>query len=266
MKDKAAPSEPWLACDWQKISRAGIVGMPPRALIRRLHAQGVQIYDLDEPQAAAGPGVLESAAPFLPQVYCAILRTVVGNAINLTLDAIFIDTGTGKCDGARYTARILGQALTIPVISCCNQDQERLGHPLCRGRLPLLEKLRRITAGVKNPDPPATRLPPCAPTAGFWGVPPRDFAILELFPDTTHVYGWSRCLENKTPADHELEAYSNPAVPTVFFAQSFCPKTALARFLAERHPSALYLDADTHTSGSARAKIQAFFELSGVAR
>jgi len=247
--------------DWQKISKAGIVGMPPRALIRRLHQQGVEIYDLDEPLVPAG---LESAAPLLPQVYCGILRTVVGNALNLALDAIFIDIGPGKCDAARYTARILAQALTIPVVECVNQDQERLGHPLCRGALPLLEKLRRITAGVKKPEPSPDPPLPCVPTAGFWGVPPRDFAILELFPATTHVYGWSRCMENKTPADHELEAYSNPAIPTVFFAQSFCPKTALARFLADRHPHALYLDADTHTGGSARAKIQAFLELSGV--
>ena len=95
-------------------------------------------------------------------------------------------------------------------------------------------------------------------------MPPRDFSILELFPDTTHIYGWARCMENKTPADHDLEAQFNPEVPTVFFAQSFCAKTALARYLAKKHPHALYLDVDVHTTSSARAKVQAFLELSGV--
>jgi len=53
-------------------------------------------------------------------------------------------------------------------------------------------------------------------------------------------------------------------VPTVFFAQSFCAKTALAKFLADRHPMALYLDVDFTTSSSAKAKVQAFLELSGA--
>jgi hypothetical protein len=128
----------------------------------------------------------------------------------------------------------------------------------------LLQKFERITEGVKIikklTDLPAT----CKPTAGFWGVPPRDFSILDLFPDTTHIYGWTRCMENKTPADHELELHYNPDIPTVFYAQSFCAKTALARHLADKHPLGLYLDSDVTAGGSAKAKIQAFLELSGV--
>ncbi|MCA1765372.1 MAG: hypothetical protein LC633_03840, partial [Desulfobulbaceae bacterium] len=80
----------------------------------------------------------------------------------------------------------------------------------------------------------------------------------------THLYGWTRCMENKTPADSVLEARFNPEIPTVFFAQSFCAKTALARLLAKKHPHALYLDIDVNTGSSAKAKIQAFLELSGV--
>ncbi|MBE0583237.1 MAG: hypothetical protein IH612_05675, partial [Desulfofustis sp.] len=107
-------------------------------------------------------------------------------------------------------------------------------------------------------------LPPCPPTAGFWGVPPRDFSLLSLFPETTHVYGWSRCMENKTPDNIELEEHFNPEIPTIFFAQSFCAKTALARHLAGRHPHALYVDCDVSAGSSVKAKIQAFLELSGV--
>ncbi|ADH86070.1 hypothetical protein [Desulfurivibrio alkaliphilus] len=247
--------------DWAKIKKAGIVGVPPRSLITRLNRQQVTIYDLDEPLVAANP----EAAELLPGVYCAILRTVCANARQLPLDAVFIDTGAGKCDGARYTARLLAAELTIPVVACDNQDRQPLGNPLCRSALPLPEKMQRITAGVKLAQPPASAPPSCPPRAGFWGVPPRDFSLLELFPAQTHIYGWTRCMENKTPADHDLESHFNPEIPTVFYAQSFCPKTALARFLAARHPMALYLDADQLGGGSARAKIQAFFELTGAA-
>lgn len=246
---------------YRRISKAGIVGIPPRSVIASLNGHGIEIFDLDEPIVRAD---LETASPYLPRVYCAILRTVMVNALHLQLDAIFIDVGPGKCDAALYTAQILQQAVSTPVITTENTDDKRLGNPISESGLPLVEKFRRITAAVKSAMPPGDPLPYALPTAGFWGVPPRDFSILELFPHSTHVYGWTRCMENKTPADHDLEAMMNPAIPTVFFAQSFCAKTALARHLAGRHPHGLYLDVDAHTGSSAKAKIQAFLELSGA--
>ncbi|MGW8161660.1 MAG: hypothetical protein ACWGN1_05380, partial [Desulfobulbales bacterium] len=163
-----------------------------------------------------------------------------------------------------HVATVLRDMLTVPVFTTRNEDMAGFGTPVSQSSLSLMEKFERITAGVKNaakPDDPPTS---CAPTAGFWGVPPRDFSILDLFPPTTHIYGWTRCMENKTPADHELELVYNPEVPTVFYAQSFCAKTALARHLALKHPHGLYLDSDVSAGGSAKAKIQAFLELSGV--
>jgi hypothetical protein len=71
-------------------------------------------------------------------------------------------------------------------------------------------------------------------------------------------------MENKTPANMELETYYNGDVPTVFFAQSFCAKTALAHHLARLHPRSLFLDCDVTAGNSAGAKIEAFLELSGV--
>jgi hypothetical protein len=243
------------------LNKVGIVGMPPVALIAALNREGVVIHDLDEPLVRVD---IETASPLLPSVYCAILRTAVVNALHLELDAIFIDSGPGKCDCALHTATILADALPIPVVPTRNTDSTAYGFPLCRARQDLTTRMRAITAGVKSAAAHPETPPPCQPTAGFWGVPPRDFSILELFPDTTHIYGWSRCMENKTPADHSLEASCNQEVPTVFFAQSFCAKTALARYLARKHPQALYLDVDLHTGASARAKVQAFLELSGV--
>lgn len=251
--------------DWRlpgSLRQVGIVGIPPLAVIRHLNERQVPIHDLDALLLQAD---LEESVVHLPRVYCAILRTVVLNALHLELDAVYIDVGPGKCDGAFHVAAVLEEVLAVPVIRTVNEDSQGAGTPICRSRLPLLEKFQRITEGVKlaSPGPP---LPACAPTAGFWGVPPRDFSILSLFPETTHVYGWTRCMENKTPADAELEASCNPEVPTVFFAQSFCAKAALARLLARRHPRALYLDVDVQAGSSAKAKIEAFLELAGGER
>lgn len=239
--------------------KVGIVGVPPREIISTLYENRAEIIDLDEPQIQVS---LEGTAAYLPRVYCAILRTVVVNAIHLELDRIYIDVGPGKCDCALHVATLLQDMLPIPVIPTRNQDETGVGYPLCQTRMPLQEKMIAITKNVSSPRP-SQKHPPCSPGAGFWGVPPRDFSILTLFPDTTHIYGWTRCMENKTPANLSLESAINPEVPTVFFAQSFCAKTALAMHLANRHPRGLYVDCDVTAGNSIRAKIEAFFELSG---
>ena len=241
--------------------RVGIVGIPPLEVIAMLAEEGCQVFDLDEPLVKKD---IESASPFLPRVYCAILRTVVINALALHLDRIYIDVGPGKCDSALHTATILADILPqTEIIPTRNQDSRDFGTPVCRTRMPLLDKLLSITAAVQKATPHAAHTP-CQASCGFWGVPPRDFSLLSLFPDTTHVYGWTRCMENKTPDNKTLEEHFNPEVPTVFFAQSFCAKTALAQHLASRHPRGLYLDCDVTVGNSAKAKIQAFLELSGV--
>jgi len=241
-------------------AKVGIVGVPPLAVISELNSSGCRIIDLDEPQVQMA---IDQSAPYLPKVYCAILRTVVLNAMHLDLDRIYIDVGPGKCDGALHVATILEDVLRIPVITTRNQDDRSFGIPFCRTRMPLFDKFIAITRRVQS-DALAPDLPPCQPQAAFWGVPPRDFSILSLFPDTTHIYGWTRCMENKTPANLELEMHVNPDVPTVFFAQSFCAKNGLAHHLARLHPRALLLDCDVTAGNSARAKIEAFLQLSGV--
>ncbi len=239
----------------------GIVGVPPLAVMEKLAADGSTIVDLDEPQ---GKIDLETASPFLPRVYCGILRTVIANSLTIKPDVIYIDTGAGKCDCAVHTATVLEDILPqTTIIRTKNQDSTGFGTPLCKAEMDLVDKMSAITSGVqliKAND----AIQPCTPTAGFWGVPPRDFSLLSYFPDTTHIYGWARCMENKTPDNIEMECHYNPDIPTVFFAQSFCAKTALARHLANKHPYALYLDCDVTAGNSVKAKIQAFLELSGV--
>ena len=241
--------------------RVGIVGIPPLEVIALLEEEGCQVFDLDEPLIKKD---IESASPFLPRVYCAILRTVLINALALNLDRIYIDIGPGKCDSALHTATILADILPkTKVIPTRNQDTRDFGTPVCKTRMPLLDKMLAITGSVQSSRPHPEHKP-CKADCGFWGVPPRDFSLLTLFPDTTHIYGWTRCMENKTPDNKNLEEHFNPEVPTVFFAQSFCAKTALAQHLARRHPRGLYLDCDVTVGNSAKAKIQAFLELSGV--
>ncbi|MBC8208662.1 MAG: hypothetical protein H8E79_05795 [Desulfobulbaceae bacterium] len=240
--------------------RIGIVGVPPLTIFQELADQDIELFDLDEPLVKIG---IDQASSCLPRVYCAILRTVVVNSLELNLDRIYIDVGPGKCDCALHTATILQAHLPgTEIITTRNLDHHDFGSPLCRTRMDMMSKMTAITRSIQSPLQHPS-LPSCTPSAGFWGVPPRDFTLLEPFPDTTHVYGWSRCMENKTPANFALEEYCNPNIPTVFFAQSFCAKTAMARHLASIHPHGLYVDCDVTAGSSARAKIQAFLELSG---
>jgi hypothetical protein len=240
--------------------RVGIVGVPPLAVIAELNRRGDVIVDLDEPQVAAP---MDQTATRIPRVYCAILRTVVLNCLHLRLDRVYIDVGPGKCDGALHVAEVLADMLEVPVIPTRNQDDLPFGTPLCTARMPLMDKFSRITRSVQSAAAHAP-LPVCTPVCGFWGVPPRDFSLLAPFPDATHVFGWTRCMENKTPADLDLERQFDPDIPTVFFAQSFCAKSALAQHLAAKHPRALAIDCDVTPGSSTRAKIEAFLELAGI--
>ena len=242
-------------------ARVGIVGVPPLTIIAHLSACQAQIIDLDEPQVRKN---MEETMGYLPRVYCAILRTVLLNSIHLQLDCLVMDIGPGKCDCAVHTATVLEDRLPMPVFTFRNLDSHDFGTPLCQAKMNLVEKMGAITSSIQQAEAMANPPPACQATAGFWGVPPRDFSLLEPFPATTHVYGWSRCMENKTPAKLELEHHYNPHIPTVFFAQSFCAKTALAKHLASRHPKSLFVDADVTAGSSIKAKIEAFLELSGV--
>ena len=104
--------------------RVGIVGVPPLSVIRKIHEERSEIVDLDEPQVREP---IDLTAPYLPRVYCAVLRTVVLNAMHLDLDEIFIDVGPGKCDCALHVATILDDMLEVPITRTRNQDMENFG-------------------------------------------------------------------------------------------------------------------------------------------
>ena len=205
----------------------------------------------------------------LPESYCKIIKNIIDNTISLKPDLIIAPIGKDKCDSGWFASKIL-KDMGFNVIQTIFEDLEQKKEiVICKSNLPLYDKINTITANIVNPVK-KTYEPAIVPenntsanplfTPGFWGVPPNDLEILKLFPDTTHVYGWTRCVEAGTPADLDLEMYVNPNVPTVFYAQAFCSKTQLAKYLADKY-NGLYIDIDDYASTSVKAKIEAFLRL-----
>ncbi|MDH7481557.1 MAG: hypothetical protein QHH26_06230 [Armatimonadota bacterium] len=232
----------------------GYWGCPPREVIAqasRKHPYD-EFIDLDV-DLGAPPSHL------VPDAYCQIITNIVDNALHLRdrLRFIIAAVGEDKCDGGRFAALML-KDLGFTVFEVRNPNMERRPITIATSGLPLREKVNRIMDSVCKPN--RRVFSPVKPTHGFWGVPPHDMRLLDLFPDTTHVYGWTRCVEAGVPADLDLEMQVDPGVPTVFFAQTFCAKTMLARYLAEKY-NGLYIDCDGPMTHSVVAQITAFIRL-----
>ena len=237
----------------------GYFGFPRRRLLAaaRRRLPGARLVDLDLPLGLPDAGLLPAAG-------CRIIANIVDNAVALgpRLRLVVAAVGEGKCDRGRHAAFLLS-GMGIEVIESRFPAEEWEDRPLSwsRARGPLREKVLRIMDTVVDPSPPDPLPEPCEATHGFWGVPPNDLALLDVFPETTHVYGWTRCVEAGRPSDLELEFFVDPGVPTVFFAQSFCAKQDVAHALAERH-GGLAIDCHREVNDSILAKIEAFIRLS----
>jgi len=238
----------------------GIAGVPSQPVLDTYIGDGSDVVDLDMP--LDGVEYFDVIEEFSPKVYCATLRTVFVNALTLKPRTIIADVGEGKCDGMRFIAEALRDLLPkAEIITTRNMNAPPQGNPISVSDLPLREKMDRIVGSIiKGVD---RDVQPCEPAAGFWGVPPRDFSILDLFPDTTHIYGWTRCMENKAPDNMEIELQVDAEIPMVFFAQSFCQKSMLAKYLAHKH-NGLFVDVDAQLDDSTRAKVIAFLTLRGA--
>ena len=205
----------------------------------------------------------------LPESYCKIIRNIIDNTLYLKPDLVLAPIGKDKCDSGWFASKVL-EDIGYNVITTIFEDLEPKNKiVICKSKMPLFDKINTITGNIINqktlnlekakiPENNTSSNPLFTP--GFWGVPPNDLEILKLFPDTTHVYGWTRCVEAGTPADLDLEMYVNPNVPTVFYAQAFCSKTQLAKYLADKY-NGLYIDIDDFASNSVKAKIEAFLKL-----
>ena len=208
-------------------------------------------------------GALESK--LLPDNYCCIITNIIDNALLLkdSIELIVASVGEEKCDQGRFAAYLLDKMGFNVVKTKYNKKDNPVCEPaISSSTLPLKEKLILIMDSMLAPQlKDRYVIEKCLPSHGFWGVPPNDLSLLELFPHTTHVYGWTRAVEMKHPADLDIEMYVDENIPTVFFAQTFCAKMQLAKFLAKKHDG-LYVDVDDFISVSVRAKIEAFLRLS----
>lgn len=225
-------------------------GCPPPSVFA-LHADS-EFVDLDVDLDAPSTGLV-------PEAYCQIITNIVDNAMLLkdSIRLILAPVGEDKCDGGRFASLILRQ-LGFSVEEMRNMNMNRGPISFATSDLPLSTKVNAIMDGIRTPQ--RLSYGTSAATHGFWGVPPHDMRLLDLFPDTTHVYGWLRCVEAGVPSDLELESMVDPGIPTVFYAQTFCQKTMLARYLADRF-GGLYIDCDGPMTNSVIAKITAFIRL-----
>lgn len=238
----------------------GYFGFPRRFLLketREKYGDDLPLVDLDVDHGSPGSGVL-------PATTCRIIANIIDNAVFLSarLVAVVAAVGEDKCDRGRHASYLLGR-MGFNVIESRFPVDEFENRPLLysTSKGPLAVRLEKIMNTVVDPSTAEDAPEACRPTHGFWGVPPHDFRILDAFPETTHVYGWTRCVEAGRPGDMELECLVEEGVPTVFFTQSFCAKQDLAHYLAERYDG-LAIDCHRDINDSILAKVEAFIRLS----
>lgn len=238
----------------------GYYGFPRRVVLREVRehfGMDLPLIDLDIDRSAPDSGLM-------PSTTCSIITNIIDNAVELgkRLTAIVAAVGEDKCDRGRHAAFLLS-SLGFNVIESRFPPEEFENRPFVysTSRLPLTEKIDLIMKNIVDPSPPGNEPEACTPSHGFWGVPPNDLRVLELFPPATHVYGWTRCVEAGRPGDMDLECFIDDNVPTVFFSQSFCAKQDLAHFLAEKC-GGLAVDCHREVNDSILAKIEAFIRLS----
>lgn len=196
----------------------------------------------------------------LPNAYCKIIKNILNNSFYFKndIELILAPTGKDKCDSGWFAAQILkdnGFKIIETIFENSTYNEKPL---ISTSNLPLKEKITLITAGIIEKQ--EVKIEPCKAKFGFWGVPPNDLSILDIFPDETHVFGWTRAVEMMRPADIELEMYVDENIPTVFYAQAFCAKAQLAKYLANKY-NGLYVDIDDDITNSTKAKIEAFLRL-----
>lgn len=234
----------------------GIWGYPEPKILEKIRQKYPEnrVIDLDINYNSPDSGIL-------PDAYCKIMKNIIDNSVAFKkdIDVILASVGREKCDSGWFAANIL-KDMGFNVIESKWEEygDKAFGTPVSRSDLPLKTKINTIMDNlIEKKDLNLTEV---KPEFGFWGVPPNDLEFLEVFPCNTHVYGWTRCVEAGRPADIELEMFVDYNIPTVFFAQTFCAKMQLAKYLAEKH-NGIFIDVDDTASNSVKAKIEAFIRL-----
>jgi len=234
-------------------------GYPQKTLIQKMKNEypNARWVDLD----------IDFGAPdskIIPDNYCVIIKNIFNNAFFLKdkIIKILAPIGKDKCDSGYFASEILkaeGFDVIQSIFEDICPDINALKLPISKSNLPLKEKIEIITKNIIE-QKDYSFLPQTKPLFGFWGVPPNDLSLLDLFPPQTEVFGWCRATEAGYPGDFQLESYADKNIPTVFFTQAFCSKTQLAKYLANKYEG-LFIDVDATPNASIRAKIEAFLKL-----
>lgn len=221
-------------------------------------------YKEKYPRAAWVDLDVNTGAPelsIIPEASCRIIKNILNNAFNLKdrIIEILAPIGHDKCDSALLIAQILKEnGFKLYEFEDKNLIKTKPRATICESQIPLKQKIEMITGNIATLE--KQDFPYVAPKFGFWGVPPDDLSILELFPSETHVFGWLRAVELGVPSSLEVELYVPHDLPIIFYAQTFCAKNQIAKYLADKH-SGLYINADGLTNASIKAKIEAFIAL-----
>ena len=234
-------------------------GYPEKSLIKKTKNEypNAKWVDLD----------IDIKAPdlkLLPENYCVIIKNIYNNALFLKdkIIKILAPIGKDKCDSAYFASEILKEAgfcVIQTIFEDVCPDLTKISVPISKSSLPLKEKIELITKNIVE-QKEYNYLKQSNPRFGFWGVPPNDLSLLDLFPDGTEVFGWCRAVEAGYPGDYRIETYVDKNIPTIFFTQAFCSKTQLAKYLANKYEG-LFIDVDVSPNASIRAKIEAFIKL-----
>jgi len=235
------------------LKKIGYYGYPPDSFIKYYKERGYEFIDLDIDYNKPNVDIL-------PKTTCQIIKNILTNALTYKdeIEKIIATTGKDKCDNGFFVAKIL-KNLGFDVIFTENTNKIRKETPISDSILPLAEKIDLIMKSIITPISIDLKRAE-NPKFGFWGVPPNDFSILEFFPEDTIVLGWVRAVEASVPSDIDVELYVPENLKVVFFAQSFCSKSMLAKFLAEKY-NGLFIDLDRNATSSIKAKIEAFIRL-----
>jgi hypothetical protein len=243
----------------------GFFGAPARSVLEEATGRlGLPLFDLDVYYGAP-------ASKIVPDAYCHIIRNCVDNAVALgpRLACVVAATGKEKCDAGLFAAWLIKEAVGAEIVFTKNETLAASQPPLLSEALgPVKQRVVRIMRAIAQPlndeEISQAKAVRGEPTHGFWGTPPHPIGLLDLFPETTHLFGWTRCVEQGRPADLELEMTVPDDLPMVFFSQGFCPKASLARHLADKYRG-MHVDVHDALNAATRAKIEAFIRLSGTA-
>ena len=201
---------------------------------------------------------------FLPDNYCTIIKNIYNNAIYLKdrIIKILAPIGKDKCDSGYFISKILkeqGFCVIESIFEDECKDINLIKTPISRSNLPLKTKIELTTKNIYE-QKDYSHLKEIKPKFGFWGVPPDNLDILDIFPNETEIFGWTRAVEAGYPADWKIETYARKDIPTVFFTQAFCSKTLVAKYLANKYEG-LLIDIDSTPTNSIKAKLEAFIKL-----